>query len=110
MLLALAIVGLFVLPAPWGVIAVFSAAVVEVAEVFFWIRFLRRYPVERETKLPAAVRLVSSIGCQHVRVTAMPSDMLVDAAGHHCRAVPIGACGRALIWARIDLGWNPRHC
>jgi membrane protein implicated in regulation of membrane protease activity len=44
-LLALAIVGLFVIPAPWGVIAVFVAAVIEVGEVFFWIRFLRRYPV-----------------------------------------------------------------
>jgi membrane protein implicated in regulation of membrane protease activity len=44
-LLALAIIGLFVLPAPWGVIAVFTAAVIEVGEVFFWIRFLRRYPV-----------------------------------------------------------------
>jgi membrane protein implicated in regulation of membrane protease activity len=45
-LLALAIVGLFVLPAPWGVIAVLAAAVIEVAEVFIWIRFLRRYPVK----------------------------------------------------------------
>ena len=45
MLLALAIIGLFVLPNPWGVIAVFIAAVIEVGEVFFWIRFLRRYPV-----------------------------------------------------------------
>jgi membrane protein implicated in regulation of membrane protease activity len=44
-LLALAIVGLFLLPDPWGVIAVFTAAVIEVGEVFFWIRFLRRYPV-----------------------------------------------------------------
>jgi membrane-bound serine protease (ClpP class) len=44
-LLALAIVGLFVLPVPWGVVALFAAAVVEVGEVFFWIRFLRRYPV-----------------------------------------------------------------
>jgi membrane protein implicated in regulation of membrane protease activity len=44
-LLALAIVGLFVLPNPWGVIAVSTAAVIEVGEVFFWIRFLRRYPV-----------------------------------------------------------------
>ena len=45
MLLALAIVGLFLLPDPWGVIALFAAAVIEVGEVFFWIRFLRRYPV-----------------------------------------------------------------
>jgi membrane protein implicated in regulation of membrane protease activity len=44
-LLALAIVGLFVLPDPWGVIGVFAAAVIEVGEVLFWIRFLRRYPV-----------------------------------------------------------------
>jgi membrane protein implicated in regulation of membrane protease activity len=44
-LLALAIVGLFVLPNPWGVIAVFAVAVIEVGEVLFWIRFLRRYPV-----------------------------------------------------------------
>jgi membrane protein implicated in regulation of membrane protease activity len=44
-LLVLAIVGLFVLPDPWGVVAVFAAAVVEVGEVLFWIRFLRRYPV-----------------------------------------------------------------
>jgi membrane protein implicated in regulation of membrane protease activity len=44
-LLALAIVGLFVLPDPWGVLAVFAAAVIEVGEVLFWIRFLRRYPV-----------------------------------------------------------------
>jgi membrane protein implicated in regulation of membrane protease activity len=44
-LLALAIVGLFLLPSPWGMIAVFAAAVIEVGEVLFWIRFLRRYPV-----------------------------------------------------------------
>jgi hypothetical protein len=36
-LLALAIVGLFVLPDPWGVIAVFAAAVIEFGEVLFWI-------------------------------------------------------------------------
>jgi membrane protein implicated in regulation of membrane protease activity len=44
-LLALAIVGLFVLPDPWGVIAVFAAAVIEVGEVLFWIRFPRRDPI-----------------------------------------------------------------
>ena len=46
MLLALAIVGLFVLPNPWGVIALVIAALVEVGEVFLWIRFLRRYRVQ----------------------------------------------------------------
>lgn len=45
MLLALAIVGLFVLPDPWRVVLLAVAAVVEVGEVYFWIRFLRRYRV-----------------------------------------------------------------
>jgi membrane protein implicated in regulation of membrane protease activity len=45
MLLALAIAGLFVLPDPWRVIVVVVAALIEVFEVYFWIRFLRRYRV-----------------------------------------------------------------
>jgi membrane-bound serine protease (ClpP class) len=44
-LLALAIAGLFVLPDPWRVIALGAAAVIEVGEVFLWIRFLERYRV-----------------------------------------------------------------
>jgi membrane-bound serine protease (ClpP class) len=46
MLLALAIAGLFVLPDPWRLIVLAVAAVIEVGEVFFWIRFLRRYRVQ----------------------------------------------------------------
>jgi membrane protein implicated in regulation of membrane protease activity len=46
MLLALALVGLFLLPEPWNVAAVVAAAFVEVGEVFFWIRFLRRYRIQ----------------------------------------------------------------
>jgi membrane protein implicated in regulation of membrane protease activity len=46
MLLLLGIVGLFVLPDPWNVVVVCLAALVEVAEVFFWIKFLRRYRVQ----------------------------------------------------------------
>jgi membrane protein implicated in regulation of membrane protease activity len=44
MLLA-GLAGLFLLPAPWNVVAVSAAALVEVAEVAFWLRFLRRYRV-----------------------------------------------------------------
>ncbi len=44
MLLA-GLAGLFLLPEPWNVVAVCAAAVIEVAEVAFWIRFLRRYRV-----------------------------------------------------------------
>jgi membrane-bound serine protease (ClpP class) len=36
---------LFVLPPGWGIAIVALAMVVEVAEVGFWIRFLRRYRV-----------------------------------------------------------------
>lgn len=45
MLLVLALAGLFVLPEPWNVIVVVLAALIEVLEVFFWIRFIRRYRV-----------------------------------------------------------------
>jgi membrane protein implicated in regulation of membrane protease activity len=44
-LLALAIVGLFVLPEPWGLILLPIAALIEAGEVYLWIRFLRRYRV-----------------------------------------------------------------
>jgi membrane-bound serine protease (ClpP class) len=45
MLLVLGIAGLFLLPDPWNVIVVCVAALIEVAEVFFWIKFLRRYRI-----------------------------------------------------------------
>jgi membrane-bound serine protease (ClpP class) len=44
-ILALAIAGLFVLPDPWRIVVVVCAALIEVGEVYFWIRFLRRYRV-----------------------------------------------------------------
>jgi membrane-bound serine protease (ClpP class) len=44
-LLALAIAGLFVLPDPWRLIFLGAVAVFEVGEVYFWIKFLRRYRV-----------------------------------------------------------------
>lgn len=45
MLLALAIAGVFFIPDPWRVILLGAAAVIEVGEVYLWIRFLRRYRV-----------------------------------------------------------------
>ena len=46
MLLIAALVGLFFLPQPWNVVAVVVAALVEVGEVFFWLKFLRRYRIQ----------------------------------------------------------------
>ena len=46
MALAAGIAGLFLLPTPWNVVAVCVAALVEVGEVAFWLRFLRRYRVQ----------------------------------------------------------------
>ncbi len=45
MILTLAIVGLFFIPDPWRVLLLVAAACIEVAEVFLWIKFLRRYRV-----------------------------------------------------------------
>jgi membrane-bound serine protease (ClpP class) len=42
-LLLLALAGLFLLPSPWGVVALVATAAVEVLEILFWKRFLRRY-------------------------------------------------------------------
>jgi membrane protein implicated in regulation of membrane protease activity len=36
---------LFVVPPGWGIALVVAAAAIEVAEVGFWIRFLRRYRI-----------------------------------------------------------------
>lgn len=45
MLLILALIGLLFLPTPWSVIVVVAAAAIEVLELMFWLRFLRRYRV-----------------------------------------------------------------
>jgi membrane-bound serine protease (ClpP class) len=44
-LVAMLALALFVLPAGWGIAAVTLGIAVEVAELGFWIRFLRRYRI-----------------------------------------------------------------
>ena len=56
MLLVLALAGLFVLPSPWGVVAVVVAAAIEVLEVAFWRRFLRRYRIQTGTEAMVGAR------------------------------------------------------
>jgi membrane-bound serine protease (ClpP class) len=45
LLVAAIAMALFVLPPGWGIAAVTAGIVIEVAEVGFWVRFLRRYRV-----------------------------------------------------------------
>ena len=45
MLLTASIVGLFVLPGPWNAIFFGTALVLEIGEIFLWVRFLDRYRV-----------------------------------------------------------------
>jgi membrane protein implicated in regulation of membrane protease activity len=45
LLLGAIALALFVLPPGWGLAAVVLGIVIEVAEVGFWVRFLRRYRV-----------------------------------------------------------------
>ena len=45
LLIGAIVLALFVLPPGWGLALVVLAMVIEVAEVGFWIRFLRRYRV-----------------------------------------------------------------
>jgi membrane-bound serine protease (ClpP class) len=55
------LLALFVVPAPWGLALVAAAAVVEVAETFFWIRLSRRRRVRAgaETLIGARAEVAS---------------------------------------------------
>jgi membrane-bound serine protease (ClpP class) len=58
MLLAGAIVlAIFVLPPVWGAVAIAVGIAIEIAELAFWIRFLRRYRVQT-----GAEGLIGSVG------------------------------------------------
>jgi membrane-bound serine protease (ClpP class) len=61
-LAAAILLALFVLPAPWGVVAVLGAIVVEVAETAFWIRLSkrRRPQVGAEALIGASAEVVTA--------------------------------------------------
>ena len=54
---------LFVVPAPWGLVLVSIAAVVEIAETFFWIRFSQRRRIQAgaETLVGARAEVVTAL-------------------------------------------------
>jgi membrane-bound serine protease (ClpP class) len=65
------LLALFVIEGPWGLVLIGLAAVVEIGETFFWIRFSRRRRIRAgaETLIGARAEVVSP--CKplgHVRV------------------------------------------
>ena len=96
MLLA-GLAGLFLLPEPWNVLAVCVAAVVEVAEVAFWLRFLRRYRVQTgvEGMIGERGEVIEAVGAGRGRVAvygeiwAARSDAPTRAPGERVRVAAV---------------------
>jgi membrane protein implicated in regulation of membrane protease activity len=55
------LLAIFVLPEPWGLVLVGVAAVVEIAETFFWIRLSQRWRIRAgaETLIGARARVTA---------------------------------------------------
>ncbi len=71
MLIVLALIALFLLPQPWGLVAVVAAVSLEVGELLFWRRFLRRYRLRTgpETMIGGLATVVDACApVGHVRV------------------------------------------
>jgi membrane-bound serine protease (ClpP class) len=62
LLIAAVALALFVLPPGWGLALVAVAAAIEVAEVGFWIRFLRRYRIAtgKEALIGASAQVIEA--------------------------------------------------
>jgi membrane-bound serine protease (ClpP class) len=58
---AAVVLAVFVVPHPWGLVLVAAAAVVELAESWFWIRFSRRWRIRAgaETLIGATAQVAS---------------------------------------------------
>jgi membrane-bound serine protease (ClpP class) len=54
----------FVLPAPWGLVLVGAATVVEIAETFFWIRVSRRWRVRAGAETLIGARATVAAPCR----------------------------------------------
>jgi membrane-bound serine protease (ClpP class) len=62
LLIGAILLALYVLPSPWGLVVVLGAAVVEVAEIFFWVWFSRRRAIQMgpEALIGAHAEVVTS--------------------------------------------------
>ena len=63
-LLAAFVLALFVLPSPWGVVAVTGAAAVEVAEVWLWFRWSKRRRVAVGLETLVGRRATAATSCR----------------------------------------------
>jgi membrane protein implicated in regulation of membrane protease activity len=84
-LIILAIVAFLVLPAPWGVLAIVAALMLEAAELLLWKRFLRRY------RLRVGPELL--IGSQATVVTELAPEGRVRVRGELWKARSSGPAG-----------------
>lgn len=73
-LLAAAIAGLFFLPDPWRLVFFGFALVIEVGEVWFWIKFLERYRIRSGAE--------SMIGIEAEALEALDPEGHVRLRGH----------------------------
>jgi membrane-bound serine protease (ClpP class) len=78
MLIIAGLVLLFVLPAPWGLVCVAGALSLEVLELLFWKRFLRRYRLQSGPE--------TLIGAQAIVVTECAPDGRVRLRGELWKA------------------------
>jgi membrane-bound serine protease (ClpP class) len=58
------VLALFLLPAPWGLALVSVAAVVEIAETFFWIHLSRRWRVRAGAETLIGARAEVAAPCE----------------------------------------------
>ena len=98
---------LFVLPAPWGVVAVVGAAAVEVAEVWLWFRWSKRRRVAVGLETLVGRRATAATVCRprgQARIDgelwAAHCDMGAD-AGDPLEVVAVDADGLTLHVVRV---------
>jgi membrane protein implicated in regulation of membrane protease activity len=82
MLLAASIVGLFVLSGPWNVILFCAALVVEIGEIYLWIRFLERYRVRGGAEGMVGERGTVVEACAPVGIVRVRGELWKARANH----------------------------
>ena len=108
MLVLLAIAGLFLLPSPWGVLALGAALAVEVVELMFWRWFVRRYRlrVGPETLVGMRAEVVQPYGSAAsygTRARARRSNQVKPSPCREWMASPCGSSRTPETWASVDL-------